>query len=151
MAKSTSILSYQDEIRAKKKLQAQASVAELQKICCFSPRINSPRRYSGLVSKYKQGENILGSIEKEKNAKNKIIDNIKKEKEVEILNSCTFKPKSLSRIRSDSNIQVKGAERFHEIRDMAKKQQYDKEEREKKLLYKDYTRDLVYSPNWVVS
>ena len=147
LARSTNMTSYQDDSRAKKKLRAQASVAELQKICSFSPRINSPKRFSEVSSRYKQGDNIIGAIEKSRQEKQKASESLRKEGEVEELSRCTFKPKSLSKIRSESAIPVKGTDRFHELRSMAKKQQFDQAEREKKLLYRDSTRELCYSPN----
>ena len=76
--------------------------------------------------------------------KNKFIDCKKKEAEIEIMNNCTFKPKRKKKLPSEKNVIVKGADRFYELRNMAKKQQYDKEEREKKVLYKDYIRDSLF-------
>ena len=147
LVRSTDMNSYQDESRAKKKLQAQASVAELQRICSFSPKINTPKRFLEVTSKYKQGENISGAIEKARQEKRKETERVRKEIEVEEFSKCTFKPRSLSKIRSDSAIKVKGTERFHELRKMAKEQQLNQTEREKKLLYRDTTRDLCYSSN----
>lgn len=147
LAKTTNLPSYQEEMRTKKKMQAQASVAELQKICSFNPIINSPKRYSAVVSHYKQGGNVLGDIEKARKDKQKTLEMIKKENEVEKFSSYTFRPKGLSRVKSESHVEVKGADRFHELRNMAKKQQIEKDEREKKVLYRDMARDLIYAPN----
>jgi hypothetical protein len=146
LAKTTNLSNYQEDLRNKKKIKAQASVAELQKICSFSPKLHSPSRYSEVVSAYRQGENIVARIQKTQIEKNRLITNVKKEEEVENMSQCTFKPKTISRIRSDSSIKVKGVDRFNELRTMAKKQQYDKQVMEKKLLYRDCTRELVYTP-----
>lgn len=146
LGQSSNLSNSQEETRAKKKLKAQASVAELEKLCSFSPRINSPKRFSTVNSYYKQGENILEKIENTRKEKISMISDIKTAEEQEKNQICTFKPKTLPRIRSDSNIQVKGTDRFHELRGMARKQQIDKEQREKKLLYRGLIRDLIYSP-----
>ncbi len=70
---------------------------------------------------------------------------VRKEHEMDELSQCTFKPKSISRVRSDSNVLVKGTDRFLELRNMAKKQLIEKDLREKQVLYKDMSRNLLYS------
>lgn len=145
LAKTSTMESYHEDTRVKKKLQAQASVAELEKLCSFAPRITSPKRYSSINSHYKQGEDILRGIKKSQEEKKKLIAGANKEHELESLNQCTFKPKSMSRIRSEGNVQVKGTDRFLELRNMAKKQQIEKDLREKQVLYKDMSRNLLYS------
>jgi hypothetical protein len=147
LAKSTNVSTYSEEAKNKKKMQAQAAMAELQKKCTFSPRINSPNRFPGVASSYKQGYNLLQTIEKSREIKQKEILSIKKETEVEQMNECTFKPKGLNRLHSEGNIIVKGVDRFHEIRNMVHRQKADKQEREKKLLYIDKTREMLYSPS----
>ena len=145
LAKNSTMESYSEESRNKKKLQAQASVAQLEKFCSFSPRINSPKRFSGINSHYKQGEDILKEIKSVQGEKRKIALSVKKDHEMNELSQCTFKPKSISRVRSDSNIIVKGTDRFLELRNMAKKQMIEKDLREKQVLYKDMSRNLLYS------
>lgn len=147
LASTTRVSTYQDEFRAKKKLRAQESVAELQKICSFSPKVNSFKRFGEVESRYRQGENIVGDIERSRIEKKIVMEGLRRENEVKVLGKCTFKPKSIMRVRSESTIQVKGTERFHELRIMAKRQQFDREEREKKLLHRDSTRELIYSPS----
>ena len=145
LAKNSTMESYSEESRNKKKLQAQASVAQLEKLCSFNPRINSPKRFAGINSHYKQGEDILRGIKNTQGEKRKMALSVRKEHEMEELSRCTFKPKSISRVRSDSNIIVKGTDRFLELRNMAKKQLIEKDLREKQVLYKDMSRNLLYS------
>jgi hypothetical protein len=145
LAKSSTMESYSEESRIKKKMQAQASVAELEKLCSFSPRINSPKRFAAVNSHYKQSEDILNGIKNNQLMKRKTALSAKKEHEMEQLSQCTFKPKSLSRVRSDSNVVIKGTDRFLELRNMAKKQMIEKDLREKQVLYKDMSRNLLYS------
>lgn len=146
LGKSNNLPGYLEEMRARRKIQAQASVAELQKICSFSPRVNSPKKYSSIVSHYKQGTRILEDIEKARKEKQKLMNSLKRETEVEKFSCYTFHPQGLSRVKSEGNVEVKGIDRFHELRNMVKKQQIEKQQREKKFLYKDMARDLVYSP-----
>ena len=145
LAKNSTMESYSEESRHKKKLKAQASVAQLEKLCSFSPRINSPKRFYGINSHYKQGEDILQRIKSTQGEKRKMALSVKKEHEMDELSQCTFKPKGISRVRSDIDIIVKGTDRFLELRNMAKKQMIEKDLRERQVLYKDTSRDLLYS------
>jgi hypothetical protein len=56
-------------------------VAELEKLCSFSPRINSPKRFSTVNSYYKQGENILEKIENTRKEKISMISDNKNAEE----------------------------------------------------------------------
>jgi hypothetical protein len=147
LGRSTASSVYSEESKNKKKQLAQASIEELQKKCSFSPRINSPKRFQGIVSAYKQGRRILDDIEKSREEKKKVILDYKQEAEVEAMNGCTFKPKGLNRVKTEGTVEVKGVERFQELRNMVKQQNFAKQERAKRLLYTDTSREMAYSPS----
>ncbi|OMJ78671.1 hypothetical protein SteCoe_21478 [Stentor coeruleus] len=168
LAKSTNMIDYQEELKNKRKIQAQASVAELQRICSFSPQINSLKKKSLMhtrkslqnthekqdfdkngeygESKYKQGENVLENIEKARKNKEKVLFDLKQERDFKDFSNCTFQPKKTERLISENNVQVKGIERFYELRSIAKQQKIEKKLSEKTKLYHGITRDLVYAP-----
>lgn len=136
-----------DDLKNKKKLRAQASVAEIEKTCSFSPCLNNNKRFDRVRSVYTQNEEILNGIEKKRKEKNLNAKMVKDELEVKEREKCTFKPKRIPRISSDGDVKVKGVDRFYELRNLALRQKEEKEIREKKVLYKDSIRDMLYSPN----
>ncbi|OMJ73272.1 hypothetical protein SteCoe_28085 [Stentor coeruleus] len=165
LAQPTNMLDYQEELKNKHKIQAQASVAELQRICSFSPHINSLNKKSVIntrkivqnsyekqdfdkdgESRYKQGKNVLKNIEKSLENKKKVLFDLKQEKDFIVFSNCTFQPKKIERLKSENNIQVKGVNRFYELRNLAKQQKIEKELNERNKLYHGMTRDLIYSP-----
>ena len=136
-----------DDLKNKKKLRAQASVAEIEKTCSFSPCLNNNKRFERVRSAYTQNEEILNGIEKKRKEKNLNAKMAKDIVEVKEREKCTFKPKRIPRISSDGDVKVKGVDRFYELRNLALRQKEEKETREKKVLYKDQIRDMLYSPN----
>lgn len=175
LARSTNMLDYQEELKTKRKIQAQASVAELQKICSFSPQINSPRKKSIMKTRkslqntyekqdfdkdflgknkggnngesmYKQGKDVLGNIEKARKDREKVLFDLKQEKDFNVFSNCTFQPKQTGRLRSELKVEVKGVDRFYELRNLVKQQKIEKDLSERTKLYRGMTRDLVYAP-----
>ncbi|OMJ82277.1 hypothetical protein SteCoe_17058 [Stentor coeruleus] len=177
MAGTANLSTYHEELKIKKKIKAEASVAEIQKICSFSPKINPSKRYSMMVSdktpqanngkgvpicvagmqykdynaqpiisRYKQSGDILGDIEKARKEKEQVLNAKKQEKEIQISSNCTFRPQGLARMKSECHVEVKGMDRFYELKNIANRQKVEQDEREKKFLYRDLTRDLVYAP-----
>ena len=99
-----------------------------------------------IISRYKQSGDILGDIEKARKEKELILNAKKQEHEIQVFSNCTFRPQGLARMRSECHVEVKGMDRFHELKNIANRQKVEQDEREKKLLYRDLTRNLVYAP-----
>lgn len=140
LAKSSRFLNDNKELKLSKKLKAQASVAELDKVCSFSPLLKSPKKFEGLHSRYSQSTNIMQEIERERELKIKNKQELRNSLDAKDLNECTFRPWKFERIEHEGNVCVKGAERFFELKNLACRQKYEKEMREKKVLYKDQAR-----------
>jgi hypothetical protein len=136
-----------DHRKSTQKEKATAKVAEIEKICSFSPNLQKNKKFDEVKSRYAQNEEIMKGIETSRKEKMEAVKRVKHALEVRNSEKCTFRPKRMNRIFSDGDVKVKGVDRFYELRSMAFKQKEELEEREKRVLYKDQIREMLYSPN----
>lgn len=130
---SLSEIAYSQSVKEAKKRIAEEKAAEQEKICSFTPRINSSEKFKNITSQYKQTDNISLVINEQivnKQQKNEII---KKTKEYEFMRDCTFTPQGVGKkINMEAKVKVKGMDRFMELREIARRQEEEQREREEK-------------------
>lgn len=126
-----------EDLKEKKRHRAQASLSEIEKLCSFSPILKNSQKFGGITSKYSQSVDIMEEIQKQRDEKVKNRKELRSLNEDKDFNECTFKPKRFERIGQDRAVCVKGVERFYELRNLANRQKYEKEERERKVLNKN--------------
>lgn len=137
-------LAYNEGTKKNLKNKAQAQAAEIEKACSFTPKTDSSKKYSHIGSAYNQKEDIVKIIEDQQREKQQKADNLKKLIEYEEMRPCTFKPsQQISRISIDHHVEVKGVDRFMELKEIAKRIEDEKKEREEKV----FKLNPSYNPN----
>mmetsp|Transcript_28557 Transcript_28557/g.50753 ORF Transcript_28557/g.50753 Transcript_28557/m.50753 type:complete len:779 (+) Transcript_28557:58-2394(+) len=135
-------LAYNKDGRKEKRLlvEAQAAMEELH--YSFQPKLVTSRKYANVESDYRQGEEILKTIEQRKLSKEEKLLTIKKEKEYEELKDCRFRPQVKEKTASSNGpVVVNGLSRYLELRDLARRQEEEKREREEKVFMKNVKHD----------
>ncbi|CAG9333463.1 unnamed protein product [Blepharisma stoltei] len=126
-------LAYDEEGKIKKRLLAGALTAEKEQACTFKPEINK-NKYTGIRSKYTDPENVLDNIHEELNKKNEKIEAHRSIKDSEELKDCTFKPQiNTPKPQTAKPIVVSGLDRFLELKELKKRYDEEKKEREEKV------------------
>ncbi|CAG9322429.1 unnamed protein product [Blepharisma stoltei] len=136
-------LAYNEESKKNLKGKAQAQAAEMEKVCSFTPKTASSKKFSHIGSSYSQKEDIVKIIEEQNRIKQQKAENLKKIVEYEEMRPCTFKPTpNIGRISIDTPVEVKGMDRFMELKEIQKRIENEKKEREEKVFMKNPQRSI---------
>ena len=136
-------LSNVQDFQKKQKLKQRQLEKDMEKDCSFKPSLMSNKKYQNVTSNYRQSEDISNTIQEQQRQKQQRIENLKKQREVSELQSCTFQPELIEKRIEETEEEVKGLERFLELKDMARKNQLEKQQRERKA----FLMELPYDPN----
>lgn len=141
---SLSELAYNQATRSDKKLQAEAEAAMEEHHYSFQPRLIASKKYARVESDYRQGDEILKAIEQRQLEKEEKLLQLKKEKDYAELKDCVFRPQ-VSDLKSSpvSNgaVVVNGFARYMELRDLAKRKEEQRQEREDKVFMTNVKHD----------
>ena len=100
--------------------------------CTFSPDIISKNKFLHVNSSYNQTQNILINIEKEAKEKNDKNKKLKCIQDYDELKKCSFKPIISGKVNYQyPKKEIKGLDRYFELKEMAKRLSKEKTEREK--------------------
>lgn len=117
----------------KKKLAEDKALDEERKNS-FTPKITKTKKFEYVTSAYKQGDNLANTIREKFKMIEKKREEVKKIQEFEEMRECTFTPHHVARNSySESRAQIKGIERFLELKNIAKKREEEAKERESKV------------------
>eukprot|EP01017_Pseudomicrothorax_dubius_P040174 TRINITY_DN624_c0_g1_i2.p1 TRINITY_DN624_c0_g1~~TRINITY_DN624_c0_g1_i2.p1 ORF type:complete len:680 (+),score=140.73 TRINITY_DN624_c0_g1_i2:35-2074(+) len=116
----------------------KASEFEGMKECSFRPQVNSNPAYRDAKSSYKP-DMAMENIEKERQWREQRREEAKRQEEYEELRHCTFQPRTnqyQGEVREEEKIhQVKGVERFMQLKDLKSKQEAEKAQREEQVFH----------------
>jgi hypothetical protein len=125
---------YKQRIKDKK---IEKMMKEDNENCTFKPQITSKKKFTYLKSPYNQHREIIQEIEMRENTRKQKNRSIKYIQDYEELKKCSFKPeihknKTLANIKNE----IKGIDRFFELKEMARRLSKEKQEREEKAFIK---------------
>ncbi|OMJ68240.1 hypothetical protein SteCoe_34367 [Stentor coeruleus] len=96
--------------------------------CTFSPEVNVKKQFKYVKSGYSQNVEVMKKIHEEVCQKKQKNDEIKFAKDFEEIKNCSFKPEvNKSPMKNEKKVQVKGIERYLELKQMANNANSDKE------------------------
>lgn len=139
-------LAYDEEGKIRKRLLAGQLTAEKEQVCTFKPDINKYK--FSVQSKYADADNLLDNIKEEIRKKDEKVDVYRSIKDSEELKDCTFKPKIKNKKPESSHpVIVSGLDRFLELKELKKRYDQEKKEREDKVfgLKNKNNRDNYYT------
>lgn len=121
-----------------KRRKAEEKAAVEEKRNTFTPTTRKTRKFEYVLSSYKQSENISTGIKERENLKFKRIEEKKREKEYDELKECTFTPDSTfgRSYQSPGRVNIKGIERFLELKAIKDRKCEEERERENKVFFK---------------
>lgn len=136
IARSTSLSEISNNsfsLAMKKKLAEEKALDEERKNS-FTPKITKTKMWDYVNSSYKQGYNLTTTIrEKFRNIEKKR-EEVKKVQEFEEMRECTFMPHHACRSSlGDGKVQVKGIERFMELKNISRRREEEARQRERKV------------------
>ena len=140
IAKSTSLsdISNNSFSIAIKKKNAEDKAIEDERSHSFTPTRTKGSKFEYVSSVYRQSDDILNKIKQQTSLKKKKIDESKKNKENEEMKEGTFTPQSTgSRFYQENKINIKGTDRFFELRAIANRRDEENRERENKVFFKN--------------
>jgi hypothetical protein len=125
-----------------RRLSAEALVASEEHHYSFQPRLSTSKKYSNIESDYRQGDEVLKSIELKQKEKQAKLDSLKRQKEYDELKDCVFKPnvKDKSPLITGPVV-VNGLSRHMELKAMARRQEEELREREEKAFLVNVKHD----------
>lgn len=96
--------------------------------CTFSPDVKVKKQFKHVKSAYSQNMKIMKKIQEENYGKKEKNKAIKFAKDFEEVKNCSFKPEiNKSPVKNAKKVQVKGLDRYLELKQMAKNANSDKE------------------------
>ena len=136
-------IAYSNNSKEAKKKIAEENVAEQEKKCSFTPKLNTTK-FKYIDSQYKQSNSISKIINERLSVKKQKQEELKKVYEYESMKECTFAPQSTEiKANLEAKVKVKGIERFLELREIAKRKEEELKEREEKV----FLTNPSYDPN----
>ncbi len=133
-ASSLNELANNENARQKRLMKLEEQNSLIENACSFKPTIIQNRKFSNVPSYYRNPDDIMKTIDEKNKIKEKKLEEIKRQSEQEELRACTFRPEAnLARIDHDKQVQIRGLERFLELKELAKKQEEERKEREEKV------------------
>ena len=124
---------------ALKQKLAEAKAQEDDSKNSFTPKLMASKKFEYVSSSYKQSNELLGTIKKQFKQIQQRREENKKNKEVEEMRECTFTPQGkLGCIYAgDNKVEIKGIDRFFELKSIAKRKEDEQKSREKKLFFEN--------------
>jgi hypothetical protein len=98
----------------------------------FSPTLRRTKKFVKVESFYRQGQPIMQTIADLELAKQQKIDSLRREKEFLELKECCFAPKAVPLKVSRSCTNIRGIDRFMELKTMADRKKEEQRQREAK-------------------
>ena len=141
IGKSSSLLEISNNkfsLALKQKL-AEEKVAEDDRKNSFTPKLLVNKKFEYVNSCYKQSDELIGTIKKQFREIQQRREEDKRNKELEEMRECTFTPQgNLGCIySSDNKVDIKGIDRFFELKSIAKRKENEQKSREKKLFFQN--------------
>lgn len=119
----------------------QKKMFEDDEVLSFSPELKRPKRYVQVQSHYRQGNPIMQTIAGFEQAKKQKLENIRREREFFELKECCFAPSSTPLKVSKSNTDIRGMDRFMELKTMADRKKEEQKKREQQVFRTKFESD----------
>jgi hypothetical protein len=132
----TEIANNKFSLALKQRLAEEKAVDEERKNS-FTPKITKNKKFEYVSSSYKQSNEMLGTIKQQFYLIQQKREESRKLKEMEEMKNCTFKPQgNIGCIfTNEGRVEVKGMDRFLELKSIAKKKEEEMKNREKKMFF----------------
>jgi len=111
----------------------QKKMFEDDEVLSFSPNLKRAKRYVKVESFYRQGQPIMQTIHDLEQAKKQKLENLRKEREFLELKECCFAPSAKPLRVSKSSSEIRGMERFLELKMMADRKKVEQKKREEQV------------------
>merc|ERR1712232_296510 len=124
-----------------KRILSKEAEEQIRQECTFKPRTN-PVQVMNKPINYAEPERVVTDIENQRRRREERLQQQRREKEYEQLRECSFVPtvNDGSPVKAKGPVIVRGLGRYLELRELARRQEEEKKEREDKVFIRSTTK-----------